>query len=486
MLILDCDIPKAVVFYQQDLACTATLTNKGPGEIFLNIPSQDRTQPTVHLLETKTGAERICQREMPPMATIMEPGRLPAGESLEIPFRLLEITGYLEPGEYEIRLDWKYNRGTAVAHSPPKPLRVLPTTPKSLRFVDGVGGQGVTKFGAWVNLTGDPPQVMVSRFVLRPGLPVDDVQNLGDCRALTQPVIAAPALGQILKGHWIAWTDEKNLYYAHADPVLGVSNVHSMTLPAAEAQVLSPLQNDPVTDTTVRPNGSLLMGLESGTQFVLQTVSLTSGRAAFGPNARIAGPKPDWIVSHFRSDGRRLTTYVRTENGKVLLYSMPWPGTEARAPQRLGEWPGSLLGAGAGIWGVNTISGGLLIRKSSQGAFSLVLICWSLSTENEFKLTGEHDIGWDGNVPIRQACIRISSAGRVVALLCDGLGKWHVYIPGEGMKPVPPPFDHTLQPIDIAFLEGVGEPILICGTLTRGFVVIRLDGSPIPPDASKD
>ncbi len=486
MLTVDLELPQTAVVYQQDLVATAALKNQGPGEVLLTIPALDRFNPLVQVLNVKTGAELSYQPKMPSKIIALEPGKLPAGERLETQFRLLDITGYVDPGEYEIRVSWSYNRGAETAHSTPKPLRVLPSTPKSLVLVDGMGGDGTTKFGAWVNLASDPPLVLVSRFALRPGPSVGWVQAVGECKALTRPVIAAPVLGQILKGHWVAWTDDKNLYYVHADPLLGASNVRSMPLPAAEAHILPPLQNDPVADTTVRPNGSLLLGLESGTQFVLQTVSLTPEKVAWGPISRIAGPQPDWIVSHFRSDGRRLATYVQTENGKVLLSVVPWPGAGAKAPQRLGEWPGAFLGAGAGLWGVNTISGGLLIRKSSQGAFSLVLISWSLSSESEFRITGEYDIGWDGNAPIRQAQVRVSEAGRVAALVCDGLGKWHVYVPREGMKPVPPPFDHTLQPIDMGFLAGVGEPILICGRLARGFTVIRLDGSPIPPDMSKD
>ena len=111
----------------------------------------------------------------------------------------------------------------------------------------------------------------------------------------------------------------------------------------------------------------------------------------------------------------------------------------------------------------------------------LSLISWRVSGENVVDKQEEQTIDWHPNEPVREARIGVSDSGTTAALIADAEGKWQVFDGQGNLQPVPPEFEKSKQPMELAFMGGVGEPILICGTIHNGFKIIQLDGSPIPP-----
>ncbi|MBN1843958.1 MAG: hypothetical protein JW883_16985 [Deltaproteobacteria bacterium] len=151
------------------------------------------------------------------------------------------------------------------------------------------------------------------------------------------------------------------------------------------------------------------------------------------------------------------------------------------SPVRMASWPGEFIATGANIDAENRIWGGMLVWKmTGDGPRQLVLVTWSVSGSNEFVEGQEHIIDWHPNEPVREARIAVNDVGGAVALIADGQGRWQV-LDGKGnLQSVPIQFETTKQPIVLAFMNGIGKPVLIAGTVGMGFKVVGLDGSPLP------
>jgi len=485
---LNLTVMQPTLLFQQDTGCIVKLENVGSAPLEVDLPPFDPTLPIVHVVSIQTGAEDEYRRRESPQAIRVGPTSMVAGASEDIEFGLLEVVRQLAPGYYDIRVAWEYNGGAQRAVSQFVRVKVLPTTPKSLELVEAVGGRGGYKFGAWVNLSGnpnEPSRIVRSSFALMAGGGIKDVLTITECSLSSRPVLSAPASGTALRNHWIAWIDGRRLNYTHVDEQLGVLRCQHMKLPENGVEIVAPLYSDMVLDTTVRPEGSALLyqSAPDGSHFRLQTLQLTSKKAAPRGEATFAGLKPLWIISHVRSAEQRLVTYLQAEGTQLALHLAPWPGIRSNLvrPTRLADWTGSFVAAGATLGEDNSIRGGVLMWKMFEDApRRLVLISWRVSGENVVDRQEEQTIDWHPNDPVREARIGVSDSGTTTALIADAEGKWQVFDGQGNLQPVPPEFEKSKQPMELAFMGGVGEPILICGTIRNGFKIIQLDGSLIP------
>lgn len=485
------DVKTTTLLYQQDTYCSVGLKNRGTKPVAILVPPLEKTMPIVHVCNVRTGAENIYQREPSARSVRHESGQLPPGEAVQSGFRLLDIVPVLDPGDYDIRIGWIYDEGAATAESETVRIKVLPTTPKNVAMADAYGGSGGVKFGVWVNLAGvpdRPPTIVRNRLTLKKGGGVSHVLQVAECVPSCRPVVSSPAAGTVVGSQWVAWVDGTVLYFTHVDDELGVAGLQSGELPDEGFDIVAPLFSEAVVDTTVRPAGGMLLcqGSGDGTQFGLQALQLNADQVRPLGAVTLAGPKPRWIMSHFRSTGQRLVSYVQSEGSELVLHVAPWPGLQSDMPSSMriaiAGWSGELIAAGASIDGDNRICGGMLMWKmTGDGPRKLVLVTWSVSGLNEFVEGQEQVVDWHPNEPVREARIAVNDVGAAAALIADGEGTWRV-LDGQGnLQPVPIQFEKTKQPMELAFMDGVGEPLLICGLVSAGLRILQLDGSPLPP-----
>jgi len=490
-LVLKLVIEGTVLLYQQDTTCTVTLSNSGPGLVKLMLPKMDPTMPIVRVVNVQTGAEERHHRSRKGVKVRDEPLELPAKDSLEAEFSLWEIVPELAPGEYEISVIWEYNNGEATAESNGVRIKVLPSTPKNLYRVNAVGGRSGVSFGVWVDVASDPPRIFRGSFSLMNGGGLDEISTVCNAKVTSSPVLSAPAGRTPLQSHWIAWKDGSTLNYTHVDDEMGVLRSKETPLPEGEVEIVAPLYSDQVRDATERPDGGVLLcqSAPGGATFQLQTIVLTPKRARSLGVASLPGTRPRWMTSLFRSSEERWITYLQVDASRISLSMAPWPGEKDKkypGPTHLTDWTGGFLAAHATLDGENTIHGGILIWKAMEDeSRKLVLIPWAVSSTNAFALREEHVIDWEPAVSIREARIAVSDNGIPAALLCDEEENWHTYDGKGKVLPAPPAFQKSKQPLELGFLNGGGEPLLICGTVLMGFKIIRFDGSPLPPSRTK-
>lgn len=483
------DVKTTTLLYQQDTYCSVGLKNRGTKPVEILVPPLDKTMPIVHVCNVQTGAEDIYQREPAARSVRHESGQLPPGESVESEFRLFDVVPVLDPGDYDIRIGWTYDEGAATSQSETVRIKVLPTTPKSLAMADAYGGNGGLKFGVWVNLAGvpdGPPTIVRNRLTLKKGGGVSQVLQVAECVPSCRPVVSSPAVGTVVGSQWVGWVDGTVLYFTHVDDELGVAALQSGALPEEGFDIVAPLYSEAVVDTTVRPAGGMLLcqGSGDGSQFGLQALQLKADQVSPLGAVTLAGPKPRWIMSHVRSSGQRLVSYVQSGGTEFVLNMAPWPGIKSNMPGslRMASWPGEFIAAGASMDRDDGIRGGILFWKmTDEGPRQLVLATWSVSSSNEFAEGQELEVDWHPNEAVREARIGLSDDGAPAALIADEEGTWKI-LDGQGnLQPVPIQFEKTKQTLELAFMNGVGEPLLICGTVSAGLRILRLDGSPLPP-----
>jgi hypothetical protein len=483
---LDLTVTEPRLLYQQDTHCVARLGNAGVVPVEVGIPPLDRTLPIVHVFNVQTGAEDEYRRKGRSRTMPLGPGAMAPGASLDSEFRLLAIVPQLPPGYYDIRVIWEYNGGGRRAESQFVRVQVLGTTPKSLKLVEAVGGRGGYKFGVSVNLSGDPdepPRILRSSFALMTNGGVEDVLPVSECSLSCRPVMSAPAVGEPLRSHWIAWVDGQTVHYVHVDDNLGVGDQQSFPLPSSAMEIVPPLYGAPVESPSVSAPGGILLyqGAVGGPEFSLHSVWLTHEQAKGLGAVNLPGPKPLWIMSHVRSSNQWLVTYLQTDGAQLSLCLASWPGIQSSLPGPipLADWPGELICAGATMGKDDLIMGGLLMWKMREdGLRRLVLMSWKVSPDNACD-SQEQVIDWRPDAPVREARIGIRDDGQAAALIMNEDGTWQAF-DGEGVQPVPGDLRKSKQPLELGFMNGIGKPVLIAGTVGLGFKVVGLDGSPLP------
>ncbi|MBW2143630.1 MAG: hypothetical protein JRG75_04450 [Deltaproteobacteria bacterium] len=477
-------VSKNEVLYQEDVTCLVTLKNTGSSPISMGFPSVDSSMPIIHVLDLSAGGDRKYSRPEESQKGFFPDFVLSPGTELEESVSLWNIVPQQHPGEYDIRVGWAYS-DTEYATSNSVRVKVLPSTPAGLNTVNAEGGYGALKYGVWVDMANRPFMIMRGAFYLTPGLPIGDVQPITQCSPDCKPMLSAPASGVSLGSHWIAWVEEGMLKIVHAHKNLGVSGEMQLTLPTSDIQIVAPLYSDPPADTRTRPDGAMLLfkKLPGYEQFALYPVEFTTQTVKAESPVTLPGNQPLWITSHARSQNDRLVSYIQSEGEIFTLSSAPWPkpGSGSVGIKQLSQWKGRFLSAHAVVGRDGAVFGGLLFITDSEEGPKVLLTAWTLLPSGEFKMTTEHDMEWHPSEQISQTKVAVNDNGLTAALLCDGQEKWHIYDGNGAIHPVPAEFEKTKQPIEIAFLGGDEEPLLICGTVALGFRVSRLDGSPLPP-----
>lgn len=484
-------LEKTELLYQQNAYCTVLLKNIGSSQLAVSVPPMDVSNPTVYLMNVQTGVEDAYQR-MPGARKIDPgPGELSPGDDVESGFYLFSIVPELEPGHYDMRITWAYNNGLAIAESETTRIKVLPTTPKNLQMANAFGGHGDLKYAVWINLAGDPnepPNIIRSRFTLKEGGGVSDVILVASGTVSCKPVLSSPMVGKVAASQWIAWIDNKELHFTHVDDELGVSEPQNLPLALDGIEIIPPLYSAEVEDTRVRPPGGVLLqhSLPEANQFRLDSVQLAPGGAKSLGHLIIPGEKPLWAMSHVLSSKQWLVTYLQKQDGGLLLSYSLWPGmhVENIQPVNLALWKSQLITASACVDAEDTIHGGILMWKTpNDKPRRLVLETWTFKGEDI--ATKEHPLEWRPNQLIKDARISVSDTGLPAALIADQEGNWFITVNGGELKPLPPEIQKTRQAIEIVFMGGIADPLLVCGTVSRGFNILQLDGSPLPPTVPK-
>jgi len=483
-LSLQLTVSKDEILYQEDVAFLVTLNNTGLDPVTMGFPSVDNSMPVIHVLNLSTGVDQKHSRPEESQGNFFPDFTLVPGTKLEESVSLWNIVPQQNPGEYHIKVGWAYN-DTEYALSNTVRVKILPSTPAGLNTVSSEGGYAALKYGVWVEMANRPFKIMRGAFALMPGSPIGDVQPVAECSPGCKPVMSAPASGEGIGCHWIAWVKEGMLKIVHAHKNLGVSTEMQLTLPNNGIQIVSPLYSDPPADKESRPNGAMLLyqNVPGHKQFALYPVEFTAQTVMAENPVMLPGKQPLWITSHARSQDDRLVTYVQSEGETFTLSSAPWPkqGESSVDIKQLSQWQGRFLSAHAIADRDGAVCGGILFITESEAGPKVMLVAWTYLASGEFNITEQHDIKWHPSEQISETKVGVSDNGVTAALLCDGQEKWHIY-DGEGaIHPVPFEFEKTKQPIEIAFLGGDEEPLLICGTVSLGFKVARLDGSPLPP-----
>ncbi|MBU0968851.1 MAG: hypothetical protein KKA54_21035 [Proteobacteria bacterium] len=481
-------LPAKSLLYGQDAECIVTLKNSGSKTLDVPLPPLDDSVPIVVTHDLRTGLQREYRRERAPFSISQSPAVFPPGVEHAVSFRLLEVTGPLEPGKYEIRLIWEYGKDSQRSESNGVSLTVLPVKPLSLNLVNAVQGQGAYKFGVFVDGANKTPQILLKGFSMMGGEGDYDVRSVSVCASFAEPVLSEPASGKSARSHWIAWLAEGMLHYLYFDDLEGVKEQGVMKLPEGDVAIVTPLYSADSEDEHAAPVGELLLAVKpkSGSSFGLHSVLLAQ-RGRVIATDEYPGPKPGWIKSHFMADGKRLVTYMQSAGAKTEMYLTPWPGSSASASasRKVANWSGSLVGAGAIIDGQNTVRGGTLLfsRKDNEHS-ALLLQTWSLTHGVTYEEDLSYSIDWPSGKTVREARIRLDDNGRAAALIADEEGAWYVYDSDRGLMPVPAEIKKTLLPMELAFYEGSGDPVLIVGTESHGFRSMQLDGSPLPQQQS--
>jgi len=479
------------LLYQQNVYMTIFLKNVGANPLSVDVPAMDENNPVVHLTNIQTGVEDTIQHFASARAADMAPGQLPPGEVAQAGFYLLDYAPELEPGFYDVCVSWFYENGQKQAKSNSIRIKILPDTPKNMTMANAVGGQGEIKYAAWINLAGDPnlpPDIVRGRFTFKKGGGVSEVQKVTAANVQSIPVLSSPMVGNVAASQWVAWLGNGSLNYCHVDDELGVSEIANVPVAFEELEIIPPIYSAEVEDTTVRPLGGVLLQhpQPGGSEFRLDTVQLAADEAKSLGHLIVAGDKPVWAMSHVRSSQQWLVTYLQEQQSGLLLSYCPWPGfpTENPAPVNLALWKSQFIAANATVAADDTIHGGILMwKKPKEKPRRLVLETWTLVGDNIN--TQEHPLDWPPNQLIKDARVGVSDTGLLVALLADEEGNWFVTVNGGEFQPLPVEIQKTRQVLDIAFMEGEGDPLLVCGNISRGFNILQLDGMPLPPKEPK-
>jgi len=215
-------VTTASLRFQEDTPCTFVLTNTGRDPVQVANPAMAPSLPRLKVLNVKTGVEKTFQKSRPAggMPPIERP--LGAGKSLEHDLLLLDLPGELDPGEYDVSLGCRYNKGTEFAESAPVRVKVRATTPRNLT-IEGTSRRVL--YGVWVNLGEDPPEIVRMRYDILKGGGARDLRPVAKASLNTRPLISTPPNGQVCPHHYVAWLDGAELKFLHLHDTQGPSPV---------------------------------------------------------------------------------------------------------------------------------------------------------------------------------------------------------------------------------------------------------------------
>jgi len=484
VLLIYLAIDQAVFFYQQDTICSIRLVNSSQSNMTVPMLGTDTISPIIYTCNTNTGQENVYKNR-PPSRSRSKSTILAPGEEIEDQFSLLSQIPDLPPGEYEISVGWEYNE-TEIARSNAVQIKILPSAPARLNMVNMIGGKSGNKLAAWVDLANKPHSILLSGIDLNPGGGIVELTKIAKCDQLTDPILSSPVNKTPLRSKRIAWISGKELNYAYFDQDTTKIKPRKLKLSATDPQLLAPLYSIGSSDHRALQDSLALIysSLTADNKFQLQTVRISAKKAELIGQAELPGSKPIWTANHAHSEQNFLMTYIQAEANTLRLHSAPWPGTIRGHlhPKPLAEFKGKFLAADAALVNDGVVRGGILMRKYTEGAPNkLVIIPWTLDEDSKFELQSEHTIDWEPVDLIQAAIMRVSDGGRPVALFTDVEETWHIYDGKGKLLPMPATYQKTKQLIEIGFINGISDPLLICGTTNNGFKIIQLDGSPIPP-----
>jgi hypothetical protein len=454
-------VDRTVLRYQEDANCSLGVTNQGQAPVTTVLPTIFNSEMLrLRTINVKTGLETVHAPPPPRPGHVYTPSAeqsVKPGQSYTFGMALSRLPGVLLPGTYEISAILLYNRKTEKAESPPVRVEIRPTTPRNLHYEDGCG--------VWVNVHADPPEVLLSTFVVGPGGGLSLLYPVGP--AVLQ---AAPVFSQNTRHYWVAWTQGAELKFTHVHVERGASPLRSFPLSSPEDLVVAPLHSDPVPDDDSRPGGTLLLYRASGD---LETLRLGLDKAVSLARAPIPGSRPLWISSFGRG---RSVLAVQADGDKVSLLESSWPDAANRPSisRKLGEWTGTFMGAGLGA-GAGTI----LLRQLEGARLAWDRISFTLDARGAFTATTSQGPVSDAVDPFEAAPrVRQGGVNTVAALLRTSKGFWWVY---DGDKTVPVPHDlrQALYPLDVEFFDA-RSLILIAGFREAGFHLRMADGNPLP------
>jgi hypothetical protein len=480
-------IKRNAVIYQQDVDCLVTLKNSGSSPILMGFPPVDRSMPILRVTRISTGDTQQYQRLEDPSPNFFSDFTLAAGDVQESSFSLRNIVPWLSPDEYEITVLWQYDNSSRRAESNSVRLTVLPNVPANLSLVDAVGGQGGFRFGVWLNTSTSPPTIFRGGFSFLPGEDVLDIIEVAPASKDSHPLLAAAIPGSPLNSHWIAWIDDNVIRYSHIHKKLGVLTPRYLPLSSGQWEIVPPLQSNPALNNSERPEGGMLLcgGEKTDKNFKLKSVQFLDGEAKILSETTLPGPKPLWTTSHVLGSGERYVTYLQSEGQNISLYLVSWPGMKGalQNPKRLSFWTGKFLEANSGIGQEGVIRGGLLLQDWKDNS-KVELINWSLLHDKLILKEQKQIINWFAVQQITGAKIGINDAGLIAVIIQSGEGDLYGLDSEGKLNKIPEEVSKDLLVYEIGFAGGWEEPVLLTGSASKGFRILRFNGSPLPMPSS--
>jgi hypothetical protein len=458
--------------FQEDSVCTWKLTNIGREPLKVSNPSMTPTLPRLKVMNVKSGVEKVFQRPPRPGSIPRIEQNLGPGKSYTHGLNLLDLPVELDPGEYDVSIGCKYNGGAEFAESAPIRVKIRPTTARNL----GLEASHLPNFlSAWINMADEAPELVRTGFDLYAGGGARDLRFVAKGSLSASPVISSAQNKQACPHSWFAWIDGPDLRSVHLHDTQGPSPVRSIQLPGGEARIVGPLHTDPTPDSGGRPSGGLLLWLgerdKGESQF--QALKLTPEGITAQARNPFPAPKPSWMGSFVRADGKRLALVVQAQALKVTLTLVPWPGVPGAA-KKLGEWKGEFMTAGTSMDPADVLHGSLLLRTGMDVENDLERIDFDLDAKDGFTAKPPIRIPNDSEDPVGSAVVRLSESGLVAALF-KGPAGWSFY-DGQAASPLPEPLKSTSYPLDVVFRDNT-TPVLVAAKKEFGFHLYEPSGA---------
>ena len=398
-------------------------------------------------------------------------------------FSLSEFLPGARPGRYEVSALWEWGDGHRVESNVVE-VELLPTTARADAWVSRTPGRDDERWGVWVDVAGDEPQVVRSRLVLGAGGGVRETQALWPCSRRARPMLSTSFPERPVSGQWVAWIDGGDLLYGWVDGAGQVSKLRKQALPRDDALLAAPLHCEERSAGGDPPVGAalLVMGPPGGAEFGVQAIALDK-RATAGGLAAARGPRPEHVWSHAFAANQRWLAMLQQQGPRMVLLTSPWPGLR-RADIHVvesGVWEGRLLAADAGMLADGTAGGAALLHVQRGGRNHLELVSWSLRSDGSCAPGETFELAWEWHREIRDARVALRQDGRPGALIRDAVdGQWWVWDGQQDPAPVIGEWCRSDQPVRLAFLGGVAEPLVVGGRFEHGWGVAFPDGRPLP------
>jgi len=255
-------------------------------------------------------------------------------------------------------------------------------------------------------------------------------------------------------------------------------------------RLIPPVYSTPHADPDAFNEGTVALWLQdprtggSALQLVNLRADAKKASGRFGASLSWAGGAPEWMMNHFRTDGRNLVTFMRGQGGHIGLYTLAWPRSEAVATPAgpLVQWEGELVAAGATCAEGDVIRGAVVVRCGTCPYNNLTVHDWTLDAKGTAKSALRAVLNWSVAQPVLDAKVRVRKSGEPAVLLRGRDATWYLYDGLTELKPVFSEYACTPLPIDVVFFGG-REAVFILARYEGGLAVRRTDGSPLPPDS---